>query len=256
MAHLAKWAACVYMAPVVDDGTLQGPFEYLGEAAPFSIQLQDEEPTTRKGRTCKTFGKVIASKANPGSATGSLTLYEYTAHNVAKALKGLVQTTDIPAETLTDQSVELAEIGQYVEIGAGELSGVTVTTSVGATLTEGEDYDLNPSLGLIAALSAGAENATVLVSGEAAAYAKPRVVIGANTSGKFAIKALLTNEYTGEKAKLYLYKVLVTSNGEVVLLSEEDTDAQDIPLTLTPEIPTGKSDYGTIDGLPLRVGSL
>lgn len=256
MAHLAKWAACVYMAPVAEDASLLGPFEYLGEAAPFSIQLQDEEPTTRKGRTCKTFGKVIASKANPGSATGSLTLYEYTAHNVAKALKGMVQTTDIPAETLTDQSVELAEIGQYVEIGAGELSGVTVTTSGGETLTEGEDYDLNPSLGLIAALSARAENATVLVSGEAAAYAKPRVVIGANASGKFAIKALLTNEYTGEKAKVYLYKVLVTSNGEVVLLSEEDTDAQDIPLTLTPEIPTGKSDYGTIDGLPLRVGSI
>lgn len=256
MANLAKWAGCVYLAPVAEDGSLLAPFEELGEAAPFSIQLQDEEPTTRKGRTCKTYGKVIASKANPGSATGSLTLYEYTAHNVAKALKGMVETTDIPAETLTDVSVELAEIGQFVEIGAEELSGVTVTTSGGDALTEGADYELNAALGLIAARSDRAENATVLVSGEAAAYARPRVVIGANTSGKFAIKALLVNEYTGEKAKLHLYKVLVTSNGEVVLLSEEDTDAQDIPLTLTPEIPTGKSDYGTLDGLPLRVGSL
>lgn len=256
MAHLAKWAGCIYVAPVAEDGTLQGPWEELGEAAPLSIQLQDEEPTTRRGRTCKTYGKIIASRPNPGTATGSLTMFEYTAHNVARALKGMVETTNVPTETLSDKAVELKEIGQYVEIGAEELSGVTVTGSGGAALTEGTDYEINTALGLISAKTAATANTTVSVSGEAAAYAEPRVVIGANTSGKYAVKGLLINEFTGKQAKLHLYKVLFTSNGEVVLLSEDDTEAQEIAMTLTPEIPTGGSTYGTIDGLPLRVSSV
>ena len=256
MAHLAKWAGCIYVAPVADDGALLEPWEELGEAAPLSIQLQDEEPTTRKGRTCKTYGKVIASKSNPGTATGSLTMFEYTAVNVARALKGMVRTADQTSTTLTDQDVELKEIGQYIDIGAEELSGVTVTDSGGSALVEGEDYEINTALGLIAAKTTSTANTTVKVSGTSAAYAEPRIVIGADAAAKYAIKGLLINEYTGKQSKVYLRKVLFSTNSEVVLLSEEDTEAESIALTLTPEIPSGRSDYGHIDGLPLRVGTV
>lgn len=256
MAHLATFAGCIYVAPVADDGTLLGPWEELGEAAPLSIQLQDEEPTTIKGRTCKTFGKTIASKPKPGSATGSLTMYEYTAINVGRALKGMVQTTETASSTITDQDVELKEAGQYVEIGAEELSNVTVTDSGGAALTEGTDYDINTALGLIAAKTTSTANTTVKVSASAGAYNAPRVVIGANTSAKYAIKGLLINEFSGKEVKVHLRKVLFSSNAEIVLVSEEDTERESMAMTLTPEIPTGMSDYGTIDGLPLRVGSI
>lgn len=256
MAHLAKFAGCIYVAPVAEDGTLLAPWEELGEAAPMEIQLQDEEPTTRMGRTCKTYGKVIASKQNPGTASGNLTVHEYTAVNVARALKAMIETTNIPASTLTDKEVELKEIGQYIDIGAEELSGVTVTSASGSPLAEGTDYELNANLGLIAARSVAAANSTVKVSGEAAAYNEPRLVIGANTSAKYAVKGLLLNEYTGKKQKVYLRKVLFSTSSAVVLLSEQETDAEAIQMAMTPEVPTGKTDYGTLDGLPLRVGSI
>lgn len=256
MAHLATFAGCIYVAPVADDGTLLGPWEELGEAAPMSLQLQDEDPVTIKGRTCRTYGKTIASKVQPGSATGSLTMFEYTAVNVGRALKGMVTTTDTASTTISDQEVELKEIGQYVEIGAEELSDVVVTGSGGGALVEGTDYDINTALGLIAAKSAAAANSTVTVSATAGAYQEPRVVIGANTSAKYAIKGLLINEFTGKQVKVHLRKVLFSSNAEIVLVSEEETERESMAMTLTPEIPTGMSDYGTIDGLPLRVGTV
>ena len=95
-----------------------------------SIQLQDEDPTTIKGRTCKTRGLVIGSKPNPGSATGSLTLHEYTTANVAKALKGLVSVNAGAGSALTNQEVHLKGHGEYVEVsskggraGAGRRTG-------------------------------------------------------------------------------------------------------------------------------------
>ncbi len=257
MAHLAKFAGCLYVAPVDENGNRQGPWEELGEAAPLSIQLQDEEPTTRRGRTCKTFGQVIASKANPGTASGSLTMFEFTALNVARALKGMVETTNIAASTLTDQEVELKEIGQFVEIGKEDLSGVSVTDSSGTPLTEGTDYEINTPLGLITARNTSTANSTVKISGESAAYREPRIVIGAATSQKYAIKGLLINEYTGKQVKVELYKVLFSTNSEIVLLSEEETEAESIALSLTPEAvnKSGVSTYGKIDGLALRVVS-
>lgn len=255
MAHLATFAGCIYVAPVADDGSLTGPWQELGEVAPLSIQLQDEDPITIMGRTCKTYGKTIASKPQPGSATGSLTMYEYTADNVARALKGMVTETDTAATTLSDKAVTLAGVGEFVEIGAEELSGVTVTGTGGA-LVEGTDYEINTALGLIAAKSDTAANQAVTISAEAAEYKQPRVTIGANTNAKYAIRGLLINEFTGKQVKVHLRKVLFSSNAEIVLVSEEDTEREGMQMTLTPEIPTGQSDYGTIDGLPLRVGSL
>lgn len=257
MAHLAKFAGCLYLAPVDESGALQGPWEELGEAAPLSIQLQDEEPTTRKGRTCKTYGQVIASKANPGTASGTLTMFEYTALNVSRALKGMIETTSVAASTLSEQEVTLKEIGQFVEIGKEDLSGISVTTSSGTTLVEGTDYEINAELGLIAARNSTVASSTVKISGESAAYRESRIVIGAATSSKYAIKGLLINEYTGKQVKVDLYKVLISTSSEIVLLSEEETEAESISLSLTPEAVSknGVSTYGKIDGLSLRVAS-
>lgn len=252
MAHLATYVGCIYTAPVNDDGTLAGPWETPGEAYPLSIQLTDEDPVTVKGRTCKTWGKVIGSKPQPGSASGKLTLHEYTAANIAQGLKGLVTVNNMSSSTLIDHDVELKGIGQYAEIGSELLSGVSVTTSLGAALVAGTDYDLNPTLGLICALTDAVANTTVEVSATVGEDKASRVTIGAGQSARYAIKGNLINEYTNQPVRIFLRKALVSSNAEINFVSAEDTDHEQIELTLTLEIPTGQADYGTIDGLPLR----
>ena len=252
MAHLATYVGCIYIAPVADDGTLTGPWEELGEAFPLSIQLTDSDPVTIKGRTCKTEGKVIGSKPQPGEATGSLTMHEYTAGNVARALKGMVTELAVTEGTLTGQEVELKEIGQYADIGAQNLSNISVTTASDTALVPDEDYTINPVLGLIAPLKDTVANTTVKVSGTAAANTGSRVLIGAGVSGKYAIKGNLINEFTRANVVIYLRKVLFSSNAEINFVSAEDTDHETMEMSLTPEVPTGMSDYGTIDGLPLR----
>ena len=167
---------CIWTAPVADDGTITGPWLELGEAHPLSIQLQDEDPTTIKGRTCKTRGLVIGSKPNPGSATGSLTLHEYTTANVAKALKGLVSVNAGAGSALTNQEVHLKGLGEYVEVGSELLSSVTVTDAGGTELHEGVDYSINLTLGMIAAQADAVANTTVKISATVAEDKAGRVL--------------------------------------------------------------------------------
>ena len=252
MAHMATFAGCVYVAPVSDDGTLLGPWEFLGQVAPLSVQLQDEEPTPIKGRTCEDYGKVIASKPNPGTASGSLTMYEYTAANVARALKGIVTTTDVEASTITDQSLTFQDVLQFIDVGKEELSNVVVKDENDNVLVAGEDYHINPHLGLIAPKKEDWANKTVKVSASCAEYKKPRVVIGGGGNIKYAMKGSHINEFNGERSKFYLRKVLFSSSAEIVTVSEDGTEREGMQMALTPEIPTGQSDYGHWDGLPLR----
>lgn len=257
MAHLATFAGCIYVARVDEDGNIidqsgnpSDEWYFLGEVAPLSIQLPDDEPTTIKGRTCATYGKIIASKAQPGNATGTLTLHEYTAQNVARALRGMVTVTPASSTDIT-KTVTLRNIDRYVDIGETHISpGYTVKIG-DETLVEGEDYDINPALGLIAAKSANAKDKTITVTGQSAPPSRTHIVIGATAAQKYAIKGLLINEFTGGKVGVYLRKVLFSSNAEIVLVSEEETEHEAIQMALTLEIPNGQTDYGTIDGLPL-----
>jgi hypothetical protein len=251
MAHLATYVGCIYVAPVANDGTLTAPWEELGEAYPLSIQLTDADPIAPKGRTCETEGKTIDTKTKTGDATGSLTLHEYTAKNVARALKGIVSINAVPESTLADVEIELKGIGQFIDIGKEDLSGVTVTTMADIALVEGIDFKINKVLGIIAPLTEAVANTTIQVSGTSAADSGTVIRIGAGISGKYAIKGHLINEFSRARVKLYLRKVLISSNAEINFVSEEDTEHETIEMTLTPEVPTGQSDYGTIDGLPL-----
>lgn len=256
MAHLATFAGCIYVARVDEDGNIidqngnsSDEWYFLGEVAPLSIQLPDDEPTTIKGRTCKTHGKIIASKSQPGNATGSLTLHEYTASNVARALRGMVTVTPASTSDIT-KTITLRNLDRYIDIGETHISGYVVKVG-DDTLVEGDDYDINPTLGLIAAKSAAAKDKTVTITGQSASPSRTHIVIGATASQKYAVQGLLINEFTGDKVSVYLRKVLFSSNAEIVLVSEEATEHEAIQMNLTLEIPYGQTDYGVIDGLPL-----
>ena len=251
MAHLASYVGCTWIAPVDDAGAVQGPWVMVGEAYPLSLQLSDGEPTTINGRTCITRGKIIASKPTPGEASGSLTLHEYTAYNVALALKGVIEQVNETAASLSEEEVALFKVGEWTLIGAAHLDSVTVTDSGGTALVEGTDYQINKIQGLIAPLTDATAESTVKVTATGTAYEATRVRIGARTNAKYAIRARLINEYTDAELELFLRKCMVSSNAEINWISDADTDHETLALSLTPEIPTGAEDYGYVDGLPL-----
>lgn len=251
MAHLASLAGCVWAAEVDEYGRTVAPWHFLGEDYTLGVQFNYEEPTTIMGNTCETWGKVIATKPNPGSPSGSMTLHEYTATNLALAVNGKVEQATRSAQTLTDVSVTLFDLNEWTYVGYEELDNVTVKDAGGDDLVEGVDYKLKRGPGLIKPLTDAAANTTVTISGDATAYTATRVRIGAGGNKKHAIKIVSINKFNESVVNTYLRKVLITPNGEVNLISELDTEHESFALNLALEIPTGESDYGYIDGLPL-----
>lgn len=243
-----SWAACVYATPVDEAGNPIGPRKSPGEVNPLSLTLT-EEIITIEGNTCETHGKTIASRVSGTTISGSMTFREWDADNLAKGLKGLVEASNRAASTLSGKSVTLGKMDEWVEIGAQDLSSVVVTDSSSNTLEEGVDYKVNTALGFITPLKASVAETTVTIDAESAA-AQGRVVhIGAGASEKYRIEWVGVDKFTGETTTNVLYKVRVSANGEINQISEPGTESEPIQLTLTPELPTGGTSYGKVEGL-------
>lgn len=254
MANVKSFIGSIYLAEVNDVGIVTGPWNYAGEAYPLTVKLTDEIVKIR-GRTTLTAGAVIGTKSKPGDASGGITLHEYTADNVAKALKALVTTRAVSASALTNEAVTLTGFNEYTAIGTEDLSGVVVKNDTGdTTYVVDVDYKINLVLGLITPLSTGDIGATdtLHISGTGGANTDERIIIGAGSSAKYAIKGELRDEFTNKPSKLYLKKVLMVASKEVNFVSDEGTDHETLEFELTPEIPTGDSDYGYVDGLPAK----
>ena len=255
MSRLMSFAGCIYLAEVDDDGTLAGKWISPGEAYPLSIKITDEIVKMRS-RRCDTVGDIIATKSKPSDAGGSLSLHEYTVQNVAKALKGLIATRAVSTSTLTAEPVVLGEFGEYADIGTEDLSSVVVKDATDTTTyTINVDYKLNAVMGLLSPMSGGAiaASATVHVTAAGAANTDERMTIGAGSSKKYAIKGNLIDDMNGDTVKVYLRKVLITSANEINFISDESTEHEQLDFELAPEVPTGQTDYGYIDGLPIGV---
>ena len=251
MARNMSFSGCIYLAEVNDDGSLKGTWESPGEAYPLTIELT-EETVKIMGRRCDTAGKVVATKSKPADAGGSLTLHEYTVGNVAKALRGLITKKNVTASTLVEKEITLGKLGEWVELGAEDLSSVVVTDYIGVTThVQGEDYAINPVLGLISPLKSALTEKSVKVSAESGADTGTSIAIGAGRSAKYAVKGNLIDDFSGDSVKLYLRKVLLTASKGVSFVSEDGTEYENLEFGLIPEIPTGQSDYGVIDGLPI-----
>lgn len=253
MGYSKTFYGNLYWADVDSSGTLTSKWKLFGEAYPFSIQLT-EEITKVLGRMLDTNNKVVGTKSKAGDAAGSLTVFDYKADNVAKALSGLVSQRSVSETTLSAEEITLGEFGEYTDIGTEDLSDVVVQDSTDTTTyTADTDYVLDAVSGLIAPKEGGSvsEGETVHISGTGAANTDNRITIGAGTSGRIALKGTLKDDYDEEDHKVFLRMVRLTSNKETVLLSDSDTDREQLDFTVTPEIPSGESDYGYIDGLPL-----
>lgn len=248
-----SFSGCLYVAAVNDSGTVTGKWEHLGEAFPLSLKLTEEVIKVR-GRTCTTNGNIIGTKTKPADAGGSLTLFDYIANNVARMVKGSVATRAVSSSSLSAEAVTLGKYDEYADIGAEDLTSVVVKDDSDTdTYVEDTDYTINSVLGLISPIRGGdiAEDEVVHITATVGANTDERITIGAGSTAKVALKGSLTDDFTGDVCKVYLRMVTLTANNEVILLSDEATEREQLDFELTPEIPSGQTDYGYIDGLPL-----
>jgi len=248
----------VYMASIDSDGVLTSDWRQVGTAYPLSVQVSTEK-VIKKSRMVETSGQIIAARTriSDDGYTGSLTLHEWNAANLAWALSGTATALTGTSGTVdvgTPESVTAPAAGAYAELDHKDVSSVVVKDdSDTTTYTSGTDYTIDAKLGLLTIISTGAiaENDTLHVSYAYAAESGYRVDIGSNVTTRVAVKTHLYDEFRGTDYTMELDSVVLSSNSEINFISEEDSTGELLEFSLTLETISGKTSPGRIDGIPM-----
>lgn len=243
----------LYLAVCDSSGVKSGGYMAVGNAYPLSVQVEAEVIKVRS-RQVGTEGQVIASKSEITDYTGSLTLHEWDAKNLAWALAGqYVERTEVGG-TVASENVTALAGGEYAELAHRDVS-VVVVQDVTDTITYvlDTDYSLNAKLGIIAPIAGGAiaEDVVLHVAYTYEGQAGYQVQIGTQAQIRVAMLAQLYNEYSGEHFELELDMVVLSSNTEINFISEQGSEGETLQFTLTPETVSGKTNPGRINGVTL-----
>lgn len=253
-------AGTVYMAPVDEDGVRTGDFRQVGDAYPLSIQVQTDQ-VKKKSRMVERAGQTIAArtKISDDGITGTLTLHEWNAANLAWALSGSAVALTATSASVTDEALTAPAAGEYKQIGGTanprrNISAVTVTTSpAGTTYVEDTDYTIDTTLGLFTIISTGSisESDALLIDYTYAAESGYQVDIGSSVTLRVAILAHLHDEFRDSHYTLELDSVVLNASQEINFISEEDSTGELLQFGMTLETLSGASSPGRIDGIPM-----
>jgi hypothetical protein len=139
--------------------------------------------------------------------------------------------------------------GEWVRLANRGVSAVVITGSVLDT-----DYEVNTALGLIRMIPAGNLTAgAVDVAYSFAAESGYKVEVG--TKAQVRVAMLLDGEdlESGADVDSEFYSVVLSSNSEVELITDPDSDFGSMSFDLAFETPTGKTAPGKINGIPLNL---
>lgn len=247
----------VYFGNLDENLQATGGFYDVGSAYPFSLQTSTQVAKHISRRADGSAGQVLATLVAAGDdgVTGSMTLYDFKANNLALALSGSTEAMTQAAGNLSDQPITMPTVvGEYVDIGKTRLSEVVIKLDSTA-LVEGTDYLLDAALGMIAAVPGGAlaqGGALVTISAAYAALTGLQIInIAAQLQKRVAIKVALRNSNTGERHNILLHQVVLSSSEAVPFISADGQTFESIGLSLSVETPKGKTSPGMIDGVAL-----
>ena len=243
----------IYMAPINSAGTLTGEYRRVGNAYPFSLRINKSQKKV-VSRMHDTAGQTLHVKDQIDDITGTLTMRQWDARNLAYALSGTYTALSGTGGSVTDESITAEAAGEYVELANQEVSSVVVTSDpAGTTYVETTDYIVDNELGLITITSGGSisENDSLLVDYDYAAKSGYKVDIGTSTILRVAIKANIQNEFSAEKWRVEFDSVVLTTSAEVNFISDPDSEGEEIPFSLAFETLSGKTSPGLINGITL-----
>lgn len=173
---LAADVFCNFQNPTT--GVFGNPKKF--EVEKFEITTpSDLKEKISKGR--ETFGQAFVSHRVAKPTEFSMTFAQVSRDVFAMALSGVVEEFTDTVETITDLSVTVV-LDEWVSIGKENINptGLTVKNSAGTTTYDKDvDYEINPRLGLIKALSGGEIVAGVVKIAGATLASTGATVIGA-----------------------------------------------------------------------------
>lgn len=246
-AAALSFEGTIFFGLLDETKTLVSGFRKAGEVFPFSLKVETEQKKLKSGMK-GTFGQTKHTKTTITSITGSATFYEYFAAVFAWALAGEESAMTGTSGTVTNESVTLIS-GEWVRLAKKGASNVVITGSV-----VGTDFEVNGPLGLIRMIPGGnlTAGAKTIDSYDYAAEAGYQVKIGTKSQIRCAVLIDGRNVETGEEITAEFDSVVFSSNTEVNLVSDPDSDFDNIQFTTTFETLDGKDAPGVINGIPLQ----
>lgn len=190
-----------------------------------------------KGRD--TYGQAFVSRRVPQPTEFAIAFSQQNRELFAMAMAGALEEIDLDVDTITDHEVTVV-LDEWVPIGYRHLNmtGLAVKNTGGTTTYSlSTDYEINPRLGLIKALSTGAIAAGVVeVTGATLAKTGSRIV-GARQYGhvlSFQLDGI--NQIDGKDTYMEAYQATVAADAARDYLSGA---IDSLELTGRLEIPPG-----------------
>ena len=240
-----SFSGTLYAAPLDGDKNLIGGYRRIGNVYPFALKVDTEQKKMISAMR-ESAGQTLHTKNRITEITGSMTVREWDARNFAWALSGEEQQLTGSSGTVTAESVTLV-MDEFVRLAHKDVSNVVISGSV-----LGTDYEVNAALGLIRAIPGG--NLTAGPKNVDYAYAAEsgyRVNIGTKTMNRVAIMIDGENLESGDPVNAEFDSVVLASSTEVNLISEPDSDFDEMPFALSFETKSGNTTPGHINGVPL-----
>ena len=188
----------------------------------FTPETDIKEQTTKdKGK----YGQVIASVPLPGKQNLKITISQVTGRVLAFALLGTLSAYSVGGGSVSDESVT-SSLGRFVKLANKNITaGSVVVTSdpAGTTYTEGTDYTVNYSLGMIEFLTAGSiSDATgVLVDYSHGAISGNKIEAGTRYEVRGSWRLDGRNLATGKALQVEIDEAVLVTDGSVDLMTDE-----------------------------------
>ena len=250
------FAGTVYMAPLDGSKNRIGGFRKVGNVYPFTLQVETEQKINTS-RMRESAGQNLDTRTILSGITGACTLRQWMASTLAWALSGeevaMSEAGGVVAP-VGGTTLTAPAPGEWEPMGHQNISVVSITEDTDTSPTVyalGVDYELNTTLGLWTTVEGGAiaEGADVRYGYTYAAEAGYRVEVGNKTMIRVAVLIDGEDEFTGEAVNAEFDSVVLASGAEINIITEPDSDYEELPFSLTFETLEGKSSPGRINGI-------
>ena len=232
----------IYIDVLTDEGVATG-LQLKGNCPELSIKT-DSERIEQLGTGRDNFGQVIASATFPKPALLSFSLDQVDQDLFAMAFFGTNSAFTQASGTVTDDPVTTIH-DKWVEIGAYNISSVTVENTGGTvTYVAGTDYEINPRLGAIKALSTGAITSGQSVNISYTKAAISSIQMAAMTKSNVRIRLVLDgqNFADGRNFILDIYQARLAPTGDFGFQAGTDKKFMEAKFEATMETPTGGTE--------------
>ncbi len=254
MLKLWKLVGTFYGAPVDTSGLLTGTWRRVGNMYPFNLKITTKTATQESAEHDRA-GQIIGSTSKIEEMLAEGTLRQMESRSFAWAVAGaVVEMAGEAGNAPAADSTALAP-GDYTDLPHEGISNFVLTDPTATTTyEEGVDYILDAELGMWTPIVTGEIPADEVCKASydfAAKTGQQQVTIATTPEVRLALRGNMVNTATGEKMRVYLRMVVITSPDGINLISDIETDYEELPLEFSIQTPPGFTNPGTIDGVPL-----